>query len=128
MCITRFCVILFGAKEDSKLPILEVRRHPGKQGSACSKHFPYLSTFLLIAGAPFPPLFSFSCLANRNQYTQPGDPAPSAPAPPTKLVSQNNQNAGGLGIGVYAIGLAFAALAFGIYTYLQKGADAQGTK
>ena len=103
------------------------------RGNAYSKHFPFsLLGFFpwLLLALPFFFLFPFFfyCPAKHNKHTQPGDPAPSAPPPPTKLVSQNNQNAGGLGIGIYAVGIAIAALAFGIYTYLQKSADAQGTK
>ena len=55
---------------------------------------------------------------------QPGDP--SAPKPPSSVPNTDTatkKDAAGMGVGIYAVVLVGAAVAFGAYRYLQAGSE-----
>ena len=62
--------------------------------------------------------FVFMSVAHTNLFSQEGDPAPKATASTTTSTAPKTE-AGGMGVGVYALILVGGALAFFAYQYLQ---------
>ncbi|KAL1970020.1 hypothetical protein VTN77DRAFT_6425 [Rasamsonia byssochlamydoides] len=54
---------------------------------------------------------------------QPGDPAPKTQSTSSSSTSPSSSSSTGLGVGLYAVILVGAAVAFGVYQYLQAAGE-----